>query len=84
MPLWDFKCNECETVVELFGNSKELPSSDSSEVPCTHCGSGLLYKMLSAPQMIHIGGASSSPKPRTEVRSKRVGRLVNGVLTDDQ
>jgi putative FmdB family regulatory protein len=53
MPVFAYKCNECETKYEIFHKSSE----NLSEVACPSCGSEDAKKLISA---INFSGFSMS------------------------
>ncbi len=56
MPIYEYKCKDCNKITELF-----LKSKDDKETPvCKHCGSKKLTKQISAPGAVIMG--SSHPK----------------------
>ncbi|MDY6911092.1 MAG: zinc ribbon domain-containing protein [Chloroflexota bacterium] len=56
MPIYDYKCAECDTVSELL-----VRAVDSSVIACPECGSSDMEKLLSASYMIQMG----APAPGT-------------------
>ena len=49
MPIYDYKCQDCGKVSELF-----LRSADSEGINCPHCGSRNLERLISASYMIKM------------------------------
>lgn len=59
MPIYEYKCEDCNKITEIFLKSKE-----NKETPvCKHCGSKKLTKQISAPGAVIMG--SSHPKGTT-------------------
>jgi putative FmdB family regulatory protein len=56
MPIYDYRCGECETTFEA-----QVRSGDA--VACPHCGSTTLKKLLSAPAVLK--GQSARPAGHT-------------------
>jgi len=54
MPIYDYKCQECGRVSEIF-----LRSINSEDINCPHCGSKNLEKLISAPYMIKMNAPMS-------------------------
>ena len=51
MPYYDFKCNECEKLVEEF-----FKIADEKIVECAECGGQMKQVILSAPGLSDPGG----------------------------
>ena len=47
MPIYDYKCQTCGNIIEVFHRSESHKA-----VTCSHCGSGELEKLISAPAVI--------------------------------
>lgn len=45
MPLYNYKCLDCEAVIEVFQQSKDTP-----EMQCKKCGSSRFKKLLAVPR----------------------------------
>jgi len=56
MPIYDYKCQDCGKVSELF-----FRSDDSEDINCPHCGSRNLKRLISAPHVIKM----NAPMPGT-------------------
>ncbi len=52
MPIFDYKCQDCGKVLELF-----LRSPDSEDIKCPNCGSNNLEKLISASYTIRMGAS---------------------------
>ena len=52
MPIYDYKCQDCGKVSELF-----LRSADSEDIKCPDCGSKNLEKLISASYMIRMNAS---------------------------
>ena len=50
MPIYDYECQECGQVSEVF-----LRGPDSDDIKCPHCGSENLKRLISASYMIRTG-----------------------------
>jgi putative FmdB family regulatory protein len=59
MPIYEYKCEECGKVTEVFLKSK----NDKENIVCKYCGSNKLKKMVSAPGAVIMG--TSNPKGTT-------------------
>jgi len=59
MPIYEYKCEDCNKITEIF-----LKSKDDKEIPvCKYCGSKKLTKQISVPGAVIMG--SSYPKGTT-------------------
>ncbi|HEX75706.1 MAG TPA: zinc ribbon domain-containing protein [Dehalococcoidia bacterium] len=47
MPVYDYKCQQCEKVSEIL-----VRSSDSKAIRCPSCGSGQLERLVSASYLV--------------------------------
>jgi len=56
MPIFEFKCLDCEEYLEILVMNKQ----DEVEMACSHCGSGNLERILSTTSLAIAGGASGS------------------------
>ena len=56
MPIFEFKCMDCDQFVELLIMKKQ----DEVEMVCSHCGSGNLERILSTTSHTVKGNAASS------------------------
>ncbi len=56
MPIYEFKCMDCDKFMELLVMNKQ----DEVEMVCSHCGSGNLERILSTTNHAIPGGGSSS------------------------
>ena len=54
MPIYEYKCQECGEVSEIF-----LRSADGQVARCPNCGSHNLDRLLSIPSLLK-GGATAS------------------------
>ncbi len=52
MPIFDYRCNQCDTVSELL-----LRSTDC-DVTCPNCGSADMERLVSASYTIKMGSAA--------------------------
>jgi putative FmdB family regulatory protein len=57
MPIYEYKCLECQKVFEVISTS----SSDSQQVKCAKCGSARVQKTISASSFRINSGSSSIP-----------------------
>ena len=48
MPIYDYKCQECGEVAEIFLNSVD----GNRTIACPACGSGKMQKLISASYML--------------------------------
>ena len=55
MPIYEYKCEECEKVIEFFHKGQETPV-------CPKCGSKNLTRLISTPARV---GVDDSPKGTT-------------------
>lgn len=53
MPIYDYKCQECGNVSEIF-----IRSADSEEIKCSSCGSKNLERLISASYMIRMNASA--------------------------
>jgi putative FmdB family regulatory protein len=56
MPIYDFRCRECDKVSEIF-----LRSANDQVVRCPDCGSENMERLITASYMIKMG----APAPGT-------------------
>lgn len=54
MPIFEFKCLDCDEYLEILVMKKE----EAVELACTQCGSGNLERILSSTNHTVTGGAS--------------------------
>ena len=54
MPIYDFKCQECGKVSEIFIRGK-----DSEKIKCPVCGSDNMERLITASYMIKVGTSAS-------------------------
>lgn len=59
MPIFEFKCLDCDTFVEILVMNKQ----DEVEMVCSQCGSGNLERILSTTNHAIAGGRSSASSP---------------------
>ena len=52
MPIFEFKCMDCDQYIELLIMNKQ----DEIEMVCSHCGSGNLERILSTTNHAVSGG----------------------------
>ncbi len=65
MPIFEYRCNECDAVTEVLVRY----ASDEESVKCEGCGSSKVEKMLSAAAVAVKGGpAGSAPNCGREAR----------------
>jgi putative FmdB family regulatory protein len=57
MPIFEFKCLDCEEYVELLVMNKQ----EEVAMACFHCGSGNLERILSTTNHTVTGGCSGRP-----------------------
>ena len=57
MPIFEFKCLDCDEYMEILVINKQ----DEVEMTCSHCGSGNLERILSATNHTVTGGGSGQP-----------------------
>ena len=55
MPIYEYRCEKCQHVMELL----ETFGASSKEHRCEKCGSKAVHRLLSAPN-IRMGGGSTS------------------------
>ncbi|MEW6374511.1 MAG: zinc ribbon domain-containing protein [Thermodesulfobacteriota bacterium] len=55
MPIYEYKCEECGKITEVF--MKDRASEDS--IFCSHCGSERIKKLISVPSVLRMGRFSS-------------------------
>ena len=54
MPIYDFKCQECDTVSEIL-----FRSGDDQTVHCPDCGSINMEKLISSSYVVKAGSQTS-------------------------
>lgn len=58
MPVYDYKCNECDSKYDIFHKSKE----NQEDIICPKCGSKNASKLMSAPSIsMHSLGSPEMP-----------------------
>lgn len=57
MPIYEYKCNDCDTVFELLTTSVD----DNKEVQCSKCNSKNVTKLISAGASLTGGNVSLTP-----------------------
>ncbi|MFT5700313.1 MAG: putative FmdB family regulatory protein [Desulforhopalus sp.] len=57
MPIYEYKCNECDTEFELLTTSAD----DGKEVHCSKCNSENVTKLISAGSSLSGTGTSLAP-----------------------
>jgi len=57
MPIFEFKCLDCEEYIEMLVMNKQ----DEIEMICSKCGSGNLERILSTTSHTVAGGSPSTP-----------------------
>ena len=55
MPIYEYRCEDCGKITEIFFKGK----GDNQPIVCSHCGSGRLKKMVSAPGAVIMGDSGS-------------------------
>lgn len=56
MPIYEFKCMDCDQYIEMLVMSKQ----DEIEMVCSHCGSGNLERILSTTNHAIAGGGAGA------------------------
>lgn len=59
MPIYEYKCNDCETVSEILVKSR----AKESEVTCPDCNSSNLNKLISVPGAMMTKGSQPDLPP---------------------
>ena len=57
MPIYEYKCNNCENTSSIFFRS--IKSVDTESVKCQHCASSSLKRLISRPSRIQSKGEPS-------------------------
>lgn len=57
MPIYEYKCNDCDAVFELLTTTSE----ENKKVHCSKCNSENVTKLISAGSSISGGGVSLNP-----------------------
>ena len=57
MPIYEYKCNNCENTSSIFFRS--IKSVDTESVECQHCASSSLKRLISRPSRIQSKGEPS-------------------------
>lgn len=52
MPLYDFRCNNCNSEVE---KRVSISESERTDIKCDNCNSGKLVKLVGAPGVVYNG-----------------------------
>jgi putative FmdB family regulatory protein len=55
MPIFDYQCNDCGKIYDVFHKGKELVE----DIVCPSCGATGFKKLMSAP-MVSMGSSSAS------------------------
>jgi len=55
MPVFDYRCTECETTYDVYHRGKEM----ADDIFCPKCGSKQAKKLMSAP-MVAVGSSHHS------------------------
>ena len=58
MPIYEYKCNDCENTSSIFFRS--IKSADTESVKCQHCASPSLKRLISRPGRIQSKGEPSA------------------------
>ena len=58
MPIYEYKCNDCENISSIFFRS--IKSTDTESVKCQHCASPALKRLISRPGRIQSKGEPSA------------------------
>ena len=62
MPIYEYKCNNCENTSSIFFRS--IKSVDTESVKCQHCASSSLKRLISRPGQIQSKGESGEGELR--------------------
>ena len=65
MPIFEFKCMECEAFIEILVMNK----SDEVEVVCSKCGSSNLERILSTTSHTVKNGSAASSGASSQTRT---------------
>lgn len=65
MPIFEFKCMDCEAYVEILVMNKQ----DEVEMACSKCGSGNLERILSTTSHTVSGGSSAETSASSQTRT---------------
>ena len=57
MPIYEYKCNDCENASSIFFRS--IKSADTESIKCRHCASSSLKRLISRPGRIQSKGETS-------------------------
>jgi len=57
MPIYEYKCNDCENISSIFFRS--IKSADTESIKCRHCASSSLKRLISRPGRIQSKGETS-------------------------
>jgi putative FmdB family regulatory protein len=66
MPLYEFKCQQCNEIFELLVMSHE----QDVEMKCPHCGAEAFERVLSTTHYAMGGGAGSGTDARPAVQTR--------------
>lgn len=55
MPIYDYKCNKCDNIQELFHHI-----NDSPKFKCAQCGHNKATKQIGAPVIAYFDGCTKS------------------------
>ena len=56
MPIYEYRCDECGRITEVFHKTFE----SNERIACPHCGSEKLKKLISAPARVIMGKSSGA------------------------
>ncbi|MCX5895586.1 MAG: zinc ribbon domain-containing protein [Proteobacteria bacterium] len=74
MPIYEYRCNQCGTVLELFTKV----GTHSDPLACKSCGSTQLEKMLSAASVGSTDTSQSSCSPKESCYTPTCGTAPGG------
>lgn len=66
MPVYDYRCNDCGNITEVF-----VQNSESKAYKCVNCGSQSMEKLFSSSYMIKMGTQSAPESTTCCGRSER-------------
>jgi putative FmdB family regulatory protein len=64
MPIYEFKCLECENICELL----LINANDTVEMKCSKCSSNNLERVMSTTNYA-MGGSGGNSSPKAQTRS---------------
>jgi putative FmdB family regulatory protein len=61
MPIFDYRCNNCKTLYDVFHKGKEI----IGDILCPSCGSNQYTKLMSVPSILSKGNTELPCNPNS-------------------